>query len=178
MSHPRLAKRGNRVQLASMLAWKDICEDRHLRDLPFKIETNRFNQIVMSPAYNWHGSFQYEIGKLLEQHRPGGRIITECAIETSDGTKVADVAWISRERFHPHRRAYSLPIAPEICVEILSNSNTVGEMSGKMQLYFACGAEEAWLCDEDGKITFFRHDETGPTVSKLCPDFPVKLDWE
>ncbi len=114
----------------------------------------------------------------MEQHLPGGRIVTECTIGTSDDTKVADMAWISRERLHPHRRACSLPIAPEICVELLSDSNRMGEMAGKVPLHFAHGAEEAWRCDEDGRIPFFRHDESGPAVSKRCPDFPVKIDWE
>lgn len=161
-----------------MLAWKDVCEDRNLRDLPFKIETNRFNQIVMSPAYNWQGVFRADIGILLGRKLPEGRVIMKCAVETMDGTKVPDVAWISTARLAPHRRAASLPIAPEICVEVMSNSNSMAEMTGKMQLYFARGAEEVWLCDEDGNMTFFRHDETRAAASTLCPDFPVKIDWD
>lgn len=160
-----------------MLAWKDICEDRSLRDLPYKIETNRFNQIVMSPAYNWHGGFQSDIGAVLKDKLKGGRVITECAVETTDGIKVPDVVWVSNERLQPHRRSYTMPIAPEICVEIRSSSNSSTEMMGKMQLYFARGAEEVWLCDEDGNITFYRHDESGPGSSKLCPDFPVEFEW-
>ena len=30
--------------------WDDILADRSLRDLPYKIETNRYHQIIMSPA--------------------------------------------------------------------------------------------------------------------------------
>lgn len=161
-----------------MLAWKDVCEDPHLRDLPFKIETNRFNQIVMSPVSNWHGGFQSEIAAILREKLPGGRAITECAIETADGTKVADAAWISKERLAPHRRAYSLPVAPEICVEVVSRSNSMEEMAEKRRLYFEHGAEEVWLCDEDGRLTFFRRDTDGPASSGLCPDFPLKIDWD
>lgn len=161
-----------------MIAWKDVCDDPSLRDLPFKIETNRLNQIVMSPTYNWHGGFQSEISAMLRERLKDGRAITECAIDTADGTKVADAAWISSERLAPHRRAFSLPISPEICVEIVSRSNTMEEMLGKMQLYFARGAEEVWLCDEDGRMTFYRHDANGPCDSMLCPDFPRKIDWD
>lgn len=160
-----------------MLAWKDICEDRSLRDLPYKIETNRFSQIVMSRRFNWHGGFQAEISYKLGDLMLHGRVIAECAVETTDGVKVPDVAWVSNERLAPHRRAYTLPIAPEICVEIRSGSNSSAEMMGKMQLYFARGAEEVWLCDEDGNMAFFRHDESGATQSKLCPDFPRKFEW-
>jgi len=162
-----------------MISWADICADRNLRDLPYKIETNRFDQIVMSPAYTWHGGFQAEIGSLLKQLLPEGRVIAECAVDTTDGTKVADVVWISRERYAPHRRAFSLPIAPEICVEILSNSNSKEEIVGKMQLYFARGAEEVWLCDEDGNMRFFRFDQGGSVAASVkCPGFPMKVEWD
>ena len=162
-----------------MISWADICADRNLRDLPYKIETNRFDQIVMSPAFTWHGGYQSEISTLLKQLMPEGRVITECAVETVDGTKVPDVVWISRERYAPYRRAFSLPIAPEVCVEILSNSNSAGEMMGKMQLYFARGAEEVWLCDEDGNMQFFRADKSGAlSASVKCPGFPLKIDWD
>lgn len=160
-----------------MRTWKEICEDPTLQDLPYKIETNRFNQIVMSPAYNWHGGFQSEIAGELRSRLKEGRVITECAVETSDGVKVPDVSWVSNDRLAPHRRAFTMPIAPEICVEVRSYSNSVVEMMGKMQLYFASGAEEVWFCDEDGNMTFYRHDVPEATTSKLCPDFPVKFEW-
>ena len=41
----------------------------------------------------------------------------------------------------------------------------------------ARGAEEVWFCDEDGNMTFYRHDVPEATTSKLCPDFPVKFEW-
>lgn len=173
-----LEKLSREGETLDMIAWKEVCDDPRLRDLPFKIETNRLNQIVMRPPYNWHGGFQSEIAAILREKLKGGRAITECAIDTADGTKVADAAWISAGRLAPHRRAFSLPIAPEICVEIVSRSNTMEEMIGKMQLYFARGAEEVWLCDEEGRMTFYRHDDNGPVESKLCPEFPRKIDWD
>lgn len=63
-----------------MLAWKDICEDRSLRDLPFKIETNRFDQIVMSSTSNWRGALQTDIGVILGGLMNDGRTITSCAV--------------------------------------------------------------------------------------------------
>ncbi len=160
-----------------MPTWAEICADPHLKDLPYKIETNRFNKILMSPAFTWHGRFQYRIGRLLEEHMPQGCIIIECAVETSDGTKVPDVVWISEERYAPYHRAYSLPIAPEICVEILSASNTREEMLGKMQLYFATGAKEVWLCDENGRMEFFDEaPSVAATKSRLCPVFPERIE--
>lgn len=162
-----------------MSFWAQLCEDPVLRNLPYKIETNRFNKIIMSPASTWHGGFQNEIGHLLAQMLPAGKAITECAVETTDGVKVADVAWITRERLAPHRRSVNMPIAPEICVEIVSPSNSREEMLGKMQLYFAKGAEEVWLCDENGKMEFFAHDVVTPiAVSRRCPEFPSVVKWD
>lgn len=159
-----------------MISWAEVCESPHLKDLPYKIETNRYGKILMSPTYLWHGNYQFEIGSLLKKLLPQGRVITECAVETTDGTRVADVAWISKERFAPYKKAYSLPIAPEICVEILSNSNTKEEMQGKMQLYFSAGAQEVWLCDESGKIEFYCFDSAQALPSsRLCPRCPGKL---
>jgi Uma2 family endonuclease len=104
-------------------------------------------------------------------------VITECAVETTDGVKVPDVAWVSEDRLRPHLRSASMPIAPEICIEIRAYSNSAVEMMGKMQLYFARGADEVWFCDEDGHMTFYRHDMPDATQSKRCPEFPVKFEW-
>ena len=162
-----------------MISWQEVCENPMLKDLPYKIETNRFDQIVMSPAFSWHGGYQFEIGNLLKKLLPNGRVITECAIETTDGTKVPDVIWISKERHAPMKRAFSFHVAPEICVEVLSNSNSRGEMQDKTKLYFAAGAGEVWLCDENGDMEFFLPESPAPfTASRLCPDFPKHIDWD
>jgi Uma2 family endonuclease len=162
-----------------MISWQEVCENPVLKDLPYKIETNRFDQIIMSPAFSWHGGYQAEIGHLLKHLLPQGRVITECAIETSDGTKVPDVVWISRERHTPQRRAFSLTVAPEICVEVLSGSISRGEMDDKMKLYFDPGAEEVWLCNENGDLEFFvRGSVEAVPASRICPEFPVHIDWD
>jgi len=171
-----MAKNLWRGHLRLMRTWKEICEDPTLRDLLYKVETNAFDQLVLTSRWPWHGGFQAAIGAVLIESIKGGRVITECAVETSDGVKVPDVAWISEDRLRPHRRTASMPIAPEICVEVKSYSNSPVEMMGKMQLYFARGAEEVWFCDEDGNMTFYRHDAPDATQSKLCPDFPVKFE--
>ncbi|TDU81521.1 putative restriction endonuclease [Prosthecobacter fusiformis] len=162
-----------------MRSWADICADKSLQDLPYKIETNRFDQIVMSPANNWHSDYQSEIAFLLRKLMPDGRALSEVAVQTTDGVKVPDAAWISLERFRPYRRASYLPVAPEVCVEVVSPGNRKYEIQGKMQLYFAQGAQEVWLCDDQGNMEFFLHDSEGPVAkSRLCPDFPLKIGWE
>lgn len=162
-----------------MIPWKDICENPALKDLPYKIETNRFDQIIMSPAFSWHGGYQAEIGQILGRLMPHGRVIMECALDTTDGTKVPDVVWISKERHAPQRRAFSFNVAPELCIEVLSNSNSHDEMDTKMKLYFAAGAEEVWLCNEEGDMEFYLRDlPCVAPASKICPEFPTHIDWD
>jgi Uma2 family endonuclease len=69
----------------------------------------------------------------------------------------------------------ALTPAPEICVEILSPSNTQEEIDEKRDAYLRAGAKEVWLCDRDNRMTFFA-DSGQLKRSQLCPDFPLELD--
>ena len=44
-----------------MMTWDEICDDPALQDLPYKIETNQYGQIIMSPAKGWHSERQFLI---------------------------------------------------------------------------------------------------------------------
>jgi Uma2 family endonuclease len=150
-----------------------------LRDLPFKIETNRYGTIMMSPAKGWHSDRQAEIQYILVKLLPHGRTLPEVPVQTTDGVKVADVGWFTMGRLTPIRRETVYPIAPEICVEVLSRSNSREEMIDKMKLYFAAGASEVWLCGEEGEMEFFTSAiPQAVAASLLCPDFPTRLNLE
>ena len=58
------------------MQWQEVCEDTLLQDLPYKIELNRWGQIVMSPARVKHGFFQGRIAHLLDSFTVTGEIIT------------------------------------------------------------------------------------------------------
>jgi Uma2 family endonuclease len=163
------------------MTWSELCRDRALADLPYKIELDGRGKILMSPATKKHSKYQSRIQRLLVQLLPQGDPLPECAIETADGTKVADVAWISEARWASMRSdEASCSIAPEICVEILSPANTVTEMlgtserPGKRELYFQAGAREFWLCDETGHVTFYALSGL-LARSALCPAFPDRV---
>jgi Uma2 family endonuclease len=155
--------------------WQEVCEHPGLKDLPFKIELNEWGQIVMSPAKVYHSLFQGEIAYLLRSASESGRTLTECAIRTDKGTKVADVAWATSERTAAVRHETACSTAPEICVEILSETNTGAEMTEKRDLYFAAGAEEVWTCDPEGRIRFFIPGEER-NRSPRFPEFPNQID--
>ena len=157
------------------MIWEDVCADPSLQGLPYKMELDEWGNIEMSPAKSYHSEYQGEIIRLLGVLLPDGVAIPECPIETPEKTKVADVAWVSRERRRTTRRDPSYTTAPEICVEILSMSNDRAEMRKKRRLYHEAGAMEFWLCDERGQMSFFSTD--GPLArSILCPEFPPRVE--
>ena len=154
--------------------WQQVCEHPDLRNLPFKIELNETGHILMSPVKVYHSAFQGKIAALLYFNMDGGEVLAECAINTGMGTKVADVAWASSGRFEIVRTQIECSIAPEICVEVVSNSNTDHEMNQKKALYFATGALEVWICSEHGCMKFY--DTDGElAASILAPNFPRQI---
>ncbi|MEN1681053.1 MAG: Uma2 family endonuclease [Planctomycetota bacterium] len=157
--------------------WSDILADPTLQDLPYKIETNAFGQIVMSPASNQHGDLQGVILALLNELLPDGRALVECSIGTDIGVKVPDVAWRSRAFLDAHSGEDPYSRAPEICVEVLSPSNSPREIDEKRAAYFRAGAREVWLCSEQGDVEFY--DESGRIErSGLAPDAVSKLSLD
>ncbi|MFZ0256257.1 MAG: Uma2 family endonuclease [Gammaproteobacteria bacterium] len=156
------------------MSWAKICQDPTLRDLPYKIQTDKWGNIIMSPASNEHGIYQAQIIALISKLMGKGTIIAECSIQTSEGVKVADAAWATEKFIQKNKGNNPFDEAPEICVEILSPSNTEMEMEEKKELYFARGAKEFWICDKDGNIKFYKN--TGLLgQSNIIKTFPNKL---
>ena len=154
--------------------WQEACEHPDLQNLPFKIELNEQGQVLMSPVKVYHSAYQGKISVLLYLNLEGGEVLSECAISTRKGTKVADVAWASNERFEQIKDEIECSIAPEICVEVRSSSNTDEEMKEKRQLYFENGAKEVWICSETGHIKFY-NSKGKLEKSILAPKLPEKI---
>lgn len=156
--------------------WSQVCEDRLLQNLPYKVELNEWGNIVMTPASNRHGSIQTKIAFfMMSATEEQGTVLAECSVDTAKGVKVADVAWGSREFIERNRGHTPYIEAPEVCVEIRSPSNSHEEMMEKKNLYFSKGAEEFWLCDEDGNMTFFNC--RGPIdASAIFPQMVEKIE--
>ena len=154
--------------------WQEACNHPSLKDLPFKIELDEYGRIIMSPVKLYHAALQGEIEFLLRSLLKGGKTLPECAIKTSKGTKVADVAWVSLSIWAKIKSETEASIAPEICVEVISASNTQKEMAEKRQLYFEAGVIEVWMCNENGVVSFFNAEQQ-LTRSVLVPEFPEKI---
>ena len=155
--------------------WEQLLADPTLAKIEGRTETDRHGHLIMSPPPgSFHSSRQSRIAILLDRLL-GGRALTECPLSTSDGVKAADVAWFSEVRYARAFDPRCFLEAGELCVEVISPSNTTAEMEEKMALYFDAGAIEVWFCDEDGSMRYF--SPSGPLEkSLLCTDFPAMIE--
>jgi Uma2 family endonuclease len=151
--------------------WREVVDSPYLRDLPFKLELNEDGKVefAMSPATNRHSYWQFRIGVLLERTL-GGEALVECSILTSKGVKVADVVWCSPAFLGRHGYETPYTQAPELCVEVISPSNTADELANKTQLYLEAGAVEAWIVREDGTVKLY-----GPEGQRAQSVFGIKV---
>jgi Uma2 family endonuclease len=159
------------------MEWREVVEHPSLKDLPFKIETNAEGYIMMIAAKNKHREYQARITAWFEHHGQENRAMQECNIETSDGTKIADVAWRSAEFLKRNKYDDPYQESPEVVVEVISPSNSEKAMKSKMSLYFEKGAKEVWFCDDDGNMRFF-NPQGELERSELFGEFPGHIDIE
>lgn len=159
------------------LRWSQLVADPALADLPFRVETNRDGVLLMTPPPSGdHSDRQSRILIRLDKELIG-RALPECPVSTIDGVRAADVAWYSHERFDAVKGQIAFELAPEICVEVISPSNTDSEMASKKQLYFEAGAEEVWYCRKNGRMEFYcrENPDTPVTLSRLRTAFLTNI---
>jgi Uma2 family endonuclease len=177
MSTVTLELRPREEQTAfNLRRWEEVLADPELRKIEGRVETDRHGRVIMSPPpAPRHGRFQGKIVSLLTKLMPDGEVIPECPISTADGVRGADVAWASPQRWRELGNRACFTEAPEICVEVISPSNSEEEIREKMVLYFDAGAREVWICGVFGKMNFFAIGSALLERSILCPEFPQEL---
>ena len=92
------------------------------------------------------------ISALLARSLPNGHVLVDVPIETKDGIRKADVAWISNARRATLCREPAYSGAPEICVHLKSNETNDNEFFKNRNLLMKAGAKENWICSSDGVI--------------------------
>lgn len=144
--------------------------------LPFPWETNARGQVIMTPVNYDHGNRAMRLSRKLAQVAPQWECGCELGIITSDGLKAPDVTLASPE-YHARHVGIDgyVTEAPEICVEVMSPSNSWQEMMDKMPLYFEVGAQEVWIVDVDGNISFFCSGNEQLPQSRLIPEAPQAI---
>src|SRR5262249_59887033 len=112
----------------------------------------------MSPPPGFeHRQRARAIANLLDQLHAGELATVEQAILTRDGqVRIADVVLLTQDqkRWLIANPTSPLSIAPPVCVEILSRSNTPPQIDEKRAIYFDAGANEVWICNLDGSMLF------------------------
>jgi Uma2 family endonuclease len=145
-------------------------------NLPFPWETNARGQVIMTPVSYDHGNRAMRLSRILARIAPQWECGCELGIITSDGLKSPDVTLASPE-YHVRHVGIDgyVTEAPEICVEVMSPSNSWQEMREKIPLYFEVGALEVWIVDVDGTISFFAPNNQALAQSGLIPDVPHSI---
>jgi Uma2 family endonuclease len=155
--------------------WSRLVSDPTYASIPDRVETDRDGQVVISPPPSHrHSRRQAKIATLLEKFLSAGFVLTECAVSTTDGVKAADVAWFNPVRIDDAETEELPGRAPDLCVEVASRSNSGVEIDKKRQLYFSAGASEMWVCELDGRMSFYGPEDR-LEASRLCPTFPGKV---
>lgn len=156
--------------------WQEVCEHPSLQDLPFKIELNQWGQITMAPTTTYRSVLLTEIFIKLNQWQSSGQVLLLCPIQMSNGSVyVVDVLWMSKKRFIQHKHEdIAFSIAPEICVEVMLPDIHEDYLISKRHAYFANNAEEVWISDLAGNLSFY--NVTGKIAqSALIPAFPQQI---
>ena len=138
--------------------YRALCDDPCYANIPGKIELDAWGRMVMSPASNYHSALQALLVRKLAVL--GGRPFVEASAVTSAGVLVADVAWASDDFMRV--RGFETPYtrAPELCIEIVSPSNSRKELREKVAAYLEAGAVEVWIVfPQSNRIEF--HGQEG-----------------
>lgn len=145
-------------------------------DLPFPWASNARGQVILTPNGYSHSVHAARLGQIFAVIKPEWDCGYQLGIVTADGLKEPDVVLASPEYHarHVNDQGY-VTEAPEICVEVMSPSNSWQEMMDKMPLYFEIGAQEVWVVDVDGAVAFFAPGNEKLPQSRLIPDAPQSI---
>lgn len=119
------------------------------------------------------GELQGAIASLLATSLPGGHVLVDVPIETPDGVRKADVAWISRARRAALCREPAYGGAPEICVHLPGPERAESEVHDTMAKLFKVGAVENWMVERNGEIRVLRAQANDGR--RLVEGMPVTL---
>jgi Uma2 family endonuclease len=125
-----------------------------------------------------HVLIQSRVRDLLQQFAP-----TDSLVESTMAFRplpehelwVADVAYLSAERFRQADPEDNIRGAPELAIEVLSPSNTAAEILDKEQLCLANGTLEFWVVDPDRRHVRVSTCHGNARVYRPGDDIPLAL---
>jgi Uma2 family endonuclease len=137
-----------------------------------KRELVRGEVIVMPGPGLEHGEIQgkvyFLIMSYLQQNRIG-RVMVESGTVTErdpDTVRGPDISFYSKDRLPLDMRVVGYhDKSPDLCVEVISPSNSKKELREKINEYFLAGVKMVWVIDpEDRSIIILRAPDEGRTL--------------
>ena len=149
-------------------------------------------EVVAMTRPNWeHGEIQVNIASLIKQflrENPIGRVATESGVITERGPDTVRgpvVSFMAKDRMPIGERMNRFADqTPDLCVEVVSPSNTRAMLNEKIAEYFATGARTIWVVDPDERsVTVFREPNQGRVLKQdttldggdVLPGFSCKV---
>ena len=131
--------------------------------------------LVEKPMGYSEGRVAMRLGGRMEVHASDNDL---GAVAGADGTlrmasvdriRMPDVSFIAKSRLPggklPREKVPAL--APDLAVEVLSESNTPAEMRQKLREYFANGTRLAWYVDLERRVVAVHRDDSGEPAEVL-----------
>lgn len=87
---------------------------------------------------------------------------TTLRMASSGRVRLPDVAFVSKARL-PAKRVRVPTLAPDLAVEVLSETNTAAEMDQKLREYFPSGTRLVWIIDPPTRTVAVYHAPGNPT---------------
>lgn len=140
-----------------------IEEFERLADEPSRLELVRGHIVREPPAGFEHGGIAALIATCLTNHvrQHGlGMVVTDepgfVLFDEPPTVRSPDVAFVARDRLPADPRGFA-HLAPDLAVEIVSPSNTLGEIQNKVFDYLDAGTRLVWVVEPRGRtVTVYR----------------------
>jgi Uma2 family endonuclease len=148
-----------------------------------RLELVRGEVVAMCRPTWEHGEIQVNVAseiRLYLKRNPIGRVAVESGVITerdSDTVRGPDVSFMSKERMPLGGRMDKFADrTPDLCVEVVSPTNTRRDLDEKLAEYFATGCRMAWVIDPDDRsVTVYTEPLEGRVLKgdKLLDGGPV-----
>lgn len=154
--------------------FRQLPEDRGA----FYHELHHGELVTLAPVKLKHSLIQGNLRDLFRKvAEPGSYVEIEMAFRPLPEHEfwIADVAYVSAERFRAADPEDNIRGAPDLVVEVLSPSNTAAEMLDKEQICLANGAREFWVADPDRRHVKVTTSEGGTKIYRCGDQIPLRL---
>jgi Uma2 family endonuclease len=157
--------------------FEELIDDPRYSNVQGRLELNAWGQIIMTPPADFrHYRLAARLGRRFVAALEG-EAVREAAIACEGfGTLIPDVVWCSPAFLAAHGQERVLQRAPEICVEVLSPTNSTKEIDEKTRAYLAAGATEVWIVDPEGRSITIHGSEGINPASAFTADLTGLFD--